>query len=563
MESECRSGIQLHRIRPFPPAEMPFVKLEIVQCFGARQVYLHRLYLHAEKAEDIWRSLSCYPGCHHGEDRANKQCGRPTGRDGTRQGRPVLADVPAIGKADLVGVSSRFEGINSGHRSKSLSVSLPWSHMARTTPREEVIGYRDSHFLAGDSQPLGMTSRPRSSVPSGRLGSLGAENNSLSLFQGTAPIKNGANIAYQQQPHIERRDFATELRALDKLIGSPIVRVKPSSAKLQRPTVPRQTLKTHLRAPSYEERRVGFSSEGPSTGINGGSFFVRNDDDGSNARVEDYSGGVLRAADLRTSYPFSSKRENTGADAENDECVDEVTSSDDGGDGEVRRCSSPSTRDSAREKIQFRAAGIDPTAPTPPAAGAVLEAHVDRGIRMAQTGARLPVDDNRAAAGRLDVDQKQPDPTVISWWGGDMSRAHNAGTAPAWRAAATRPSTLRPAGAAGVFNEPMLRAERGNEALFPAPGGYESVSLSGGGDRVTRESHSWNRGVSRRKSAGFGDADDKCHEKIAAVIVDDSSPATLRQAVVHLHQKVRARQLVTARLELQKQLGMIDRSKTR
>lgn len=539
---------------------MPFVKIEIVECFGARRVYLHRLYLHAEEAEDIWRSLGRCSGFH--ADRAKKRRERATGGDETRKGRPVLADVSTFSRADSVGVSSRLQGTTSGHRAKSLSVSLSWSPAARIT-RSEVIGDRHSGFVAGDSRPLGMTSRSRSRMPSGGLQSPGPETNSLSLCQGTARIRTRANVAYQLQPHIKRRDFAAELRALDKLIRSPIVEVNPSSAMLQRPSAARRTLKTHRLAPSCEERRVGFSSEGPRTGVDGGSFFLRSDDSGSNGRVGSDGCGVLSAADLRTSYPSAFERENTESDAKNDECGNEVTFSDGGSDDEARRCSRPSTEDSARKTKEFRDAGIDPAAASSSAVGAVLEKHLDRNMRMTQTGGQVPTDDDRAFANRLNVGQRRRDPTVISSWGGDMSQAHTAGSTPAWQAATTRQPKLRPVGAAGVFNEPLFETERGSEALFPSPEGYESVAVSGGGDGVTHTSHDRKRGVNQRESGGVNDADDSSDERRAAVVVGDASPSTLRHAVVRLHQKVRARQLVTARLELQNQLGLMNRSKKR
>lgn len=57
--AECKQGVQLHSIRPFRPSEYPFVKIEVLRCFGSQQTYLNRLHLHCNRESELKRMMGC------------------------------------------------------------------------------------------------------------------------------------------------------------------------------------------------------------------------------------------------------------------------------------------------------------------------------------------------------------------------------------------------------------------------------------------------------------------------------------------------------------------------
>lgn len=225
MLSECRAGIQLHKIRPFYSKENPFVKVEVVRTFGAQQTYMNRLYLHSDLAEDMRRDL----GCHKAYDRH---------REATKHEKKSAANGNGGGKQHGHHSSLSEEGVRmSLVEGDRIGDDAARTFGTKTLPRStssstsglglNSVGYR----IARDLE-LGSESRPRVLLRSRRQ----TENKKqeLQTDEGRASgvllgtcWKEGRRMG-QQHAHQQQGCTVSELQALKPVVDSSMVSVQRS-----------------------------------------------------------------------------------------------------------------------------------------------------------------------------------------------------------------------------------------------------------------------------------------------------------------------------------------------
>lgn len=483
---DCKAGIQLHKIRPFSPEETPFVKVEIVRCFGARQCYLNRLYLHGEEAEDLKRALGC-PGCHGGNNNKGKYKRVVAMGDKKSRGFAFVADTRRVSfdRPDLEGAD------------QDATSSLLSARRRRTTIADR--GYRDLD-LVGESLP---TASPRCS----RRSAGGRVANGSNLRKGTS---SNRERMHQQSP-VPKRDFAAELKALDQLIQSPVIEC--SSKRSQRFRTAPRTSKFQV----PREERVGLLGvEVPRRKMD--ACYVIGDGDESD-RTGD-RGDALSAVDLRTSYDSSETAEETKED--------KLTDGKEGGEGIWPTCSSARPR-----KLASWAAGN--TAATGDYLGSID--HI-----QSQHDAQSGADSN--APSRLHLGEVNVSEGLAL---GGLTRQSYV--------AATRPRADQVTGGHLSKTQPPERCCKSTpppKVWLPQRERGQLVT-GGKGERMTSSGDVCITGITPGESI-VGSRGDEVETQ-----VDGASDAALRHAVALLHEKVRAKHVLAARFELQRQtFGFAD-----